>query len=727
MASEQERWLAGVRKAERFMLAWAKRDVSTMFIRWRMHTDECTRQRRMVSRCVARMQHRSLASSMNRWSLATAKLQRERVIVRRALEKLKRREMASAFYEWSDLMSDKRMYVDKVSVAERFLMAFTRRTQFRAFNRWREAARKLRTDSVKVARCIQKMTRNACASAFLEWVELVEAKRKVAREAEQAQVLYEAKVKRARAVHPAVEAAEHRRRVFPVAQTFACSRGDRARLRKAVSRMLNRRAFAVFNAWVDLVEENTRRRQVLAWTVGRISRLSTSVAFEAWRECVQRAVTEQERWLAGVRKAERFILIWRKRDVSKMFIRWRSQSNERSKQRRIVSRVVARLQHRSLSSSFNRWTQETAKLRRDRVIVRRALERMTRREMATAFYEWRRVTSGALDWTQKLAAHGRFVGALRHRELFRAFNRWREAARKLRTDSVKVARCIQKMTRNACASAFLEWVELVEAKRKVAREAKQAQVLYEAKVKRAERFILRWKQQSFADAFFQWRINVRVCREESARVQLVVSRMLNRRAYAAFNRWLALVEENTRKRQMLAWTVGRISRPSTSAAFEAWRDMVEARKAEVASEQERWLAGVRKAERFMLAWAKRDVSTMFIRWRMHTVECKRQRRIVSRCVARAAPLAGLVFQPMDARDGEVAARSCRRAPRARADETQVARLRVLRVERLDGRPTPIRREGGDRRPVRWRDAPPRRRQRVPAAGATRRASSSGTP
>ena len=169
---------------------------------------------------MARMQHRSLASSMNRWSLATAKLQRARDR-RRALEKLKRREMASAFYEWSDLMSDKRMYVDKVSVAERFLMAFTRRTQFRAFNRWREAARKLRTDSVKVARCIQKMTRNACASAFLEWVELVEAKRKVAREAEQAQVLYEAKVKRAERFIAAVEAAEHRRRVFPVANRRA--------------------------------------------------------------------------------------------------------------------------------------------------------------------------------------------------------------------------------------------------------------------------------------------------------------------------------------------------------------------------------------------------------------------------------------------------------------------------------------------------------------------------
>ena len=79
------------------------------------------------------------------------------------------------------------------------------------------------------------------------------------------------------------------------------------------------------------------------------------------------------------------------------------------------------------------------------------------------------------------------------------------------------------MTRNACASAFLEWVELVEAKRKVAREAEQAQVLYEAKVKRAERFILRWKQQSIADAFGRGKLS-RVSSAETAHVYARQSR-----------------------------------------------------------------------------------------------------------------------------------------------------------------------------------------------------------
>ena len=984
-ATEQERWQAGIRKAERFMLAWMKKDVSTAFIRWRSHTVVCKRQRRVVSRCVSRMTHRSVASSLNRWSLATATLRRQRLIVRRALERMQRRTLASAFFEWRDLMEDRRQYTKKLLAAERFLVAFTRRTQFRAFNRWREAARKLREDGVKVARCIQKMMRNACATAFLEWAELIEAKRKAALEAEEKQVKWEGKVQRAerfilRWKQQSIADAFFQWRV----NTRVC-REEGARVQLVVSRMQNRRVYSAFNTWVDLTEKNTRKRQMLGWAIGRILRPSTSGAFVAWRDAVEArkadAATEQTRWLAGIRKAERFILALRKRVLSHAFIRWRlqHQRNEIHKkrvhnvlvrltkrvsykafsawagttwmakrQREMVRRAVAKIskdrvanaffewrnflvaktnfaakvglasrfvnalrareQHRAfngwrsgarkrredvlkvaqcvlkmtrnaraaaflewatlceqtkanesvskrlmettlrramnrvVSCAFTGWAGHAAERRRQRVAVGRAVAKLTRRAIDESFYDWRdavadasrlrivlrrsvmklstrlvyaafsgwahrarfnsrnrrlmancvtrlssRVASAALGgwldavatkrrhrtlcgkalvrltqrtvfaafsvWVDELnrarlaelgkrsvaaneakitrfaqvwrhrafsfayvrwrdatkrnvvtrrrfslvllrltnrvviaawnawtvatvehkanrhAAHRvvaamtrdvtrlglygwrdhvrdekvfrarakkveRFLVAFTRRTQFRAFNRWREVAHKLRADTVKVARCIQKMTRNACATAFLEWAELIEAKRKAALEAEEKQVKWEGKVQRAERFILRWKQQSIADAFFQWRMNTRVCREESARVQLVVSRMLNRRAFSAFNAWVDLVEENTRKRQMLAWTVGRISRPSASGAFVAWRDAVEARKADAATEQERWQAGIRKAERFMLAWMKKDVSTAFIRWRSHTVVCKRQRRVVSRCVSR---------------------------------------------------------------------------------------------
>jgi hypothetical protein len=107
-------------------------------------------------------------------------------------------------YGWRDHVRDEKVFRARAKKVERFLVAFTRRTQFRAFNRWREVAHKLRADTVKVARCIQKMTRNACATAFLEWTEYVEAKRKAAlevlekqAEAEAAQTQWQAKVQRA--------------------------------------------------------------------------------------------------------------------------------------------------------------------------------------------------------------------------------------------------------------------------------------------------------------------------------------------------------------------------------------------------------------------------------------------------------------------------------------------------------------------------------------------------
>ena len=605
VASEQERWLAGVRKAERFMLAWAKRDVSTMFIRWRMHTVECKKQRRIVSRCVARMQHRSLASSMNRWSLATAKLQRERVIVRRALEKLKRREMASAFYEWSDLMSDKRMYVDKVSVAERFLMAFTRRTQFRAFNRWREAARKLRTDSVKVARCIQKMTRNACASAFLEWVELVEAKRKVAREAEQAQVLYEAKVKRAERFILRWKQQSFADAFFQWRINVRVCREESARVQLVVSRMLNRRAYAAFNRWLALVEENTRKRQMLAWTVGRISRPSTSAAFEAWRDMVEarkaEVASEQERWLAGVRKAERFVIAMRKRGLSHAFIRWRLLRQRNGILRRRLTNCLTRLSKRTAYKALSTWAGATWVIKRQRTLVQRAVARFSRDRLANAFFEWQQRVRDKAAFAAKVGLASRFANALRSREQFRAFNRWREAARKLRADGVKVARCIQKMTRNACAVAFLEWAELVEGRRRsdiatrrlmeISLRRSMNRVVYasfagwanETSERRRRRVIVRRCVAKLArrrreESFYEWRDAA----GDAARARLALRRSLTRLTqrviYAAFSAWASRAKDRSRQRRLLANCVTRLSTRIASAALDGWADAAAAKR-----------------------------------------------------------------------------------------------------------------------------------------------------
>ena len=315
-----------------------------------------------------------------------------------------------------------------------------------------------------------------------------------------------------------------------------------------VSRMLNRSAYSAFNVWLDLVEENSRKRQMLAWTLGRISRLSASAAFEAWRDMVEArkadAATEQERWQAGIRKAERFMLAWMKKDVSTAFIRWRSHTVVCKRQRRVVSRCVSRMTRRSVASSLNRWSLATATLRRQRLIVRRALERMQRRTLASAFVEWRRVTDGSLNWTEKLSAVGQYIGALKHREMFRAFNRWREAARKLKEDGVKVARCIQKMTRYACATVFLEWASLLL-------ESKRARRVI-------AKFVGAMRHRDLFKAFSRWRTAARKRKVDAVKVSRCLHKMLRHHAAVAFGAWARFAELQLLEKRMERESVERL-------------------------------------------------------------------------------------------------------------------------------------------------------------------------
>ena len=72
-----------------------------------------------------------------------------------------------------------------------------------------------------------------------------------------------------------------------------------------------------------------------------------------------------------------------------------------------------------------------------------------------------------------MALSGRFLAAIKSQTLSSAFAGWRDTHRKLRTDEVKVARCIQRMTQNVVARAFIDWAEKVEAKRKADEQAER--------------------------------------------------------------------------------------------------------------------------------------------------------------------------------------------------------------------------------------------------------------
>ena len=208
--------------------------------------------------------------------------------------------------------------------------------------------------------------------------------------------------------------------------------------------------------------------------------------------------------------------------------------------------------------------------------------------MSSTFFAWQRHISAKAVWEAKVGLSRRFLASISHQALYRAFHRWREAARKLRALDRKVARCVHRMTRNAVANAFVEWAELVEAKR--AREAKEAADTrrWEAKVRRAERYILAMAKRKLSDAFTQWKANFRVIHADRASVRVVTSRMVKRKMFAAFNAWVHATEKRRRDRFIVRRALAKLARNLLANSFVAWYGVGSLRRGAEEEEARRW-------------------------------------------------------------------------------------------------------------------------------------------
>ena len=410
----------------------------------------------------------------------------------RGREDLARRYVVDVF-AWQRHIRAKAVWEAKVGLSRRFLASISHQALYRAFHRWREAARKLRALDRKVARCVHRMTRNAVANAFIEWAELVEVKR--AREAKEAADTrrWEAKVRRAERYILAMAKRKLSDAFTQWKANFRVIHADRASVRVVTSRMVKRKMFAAFNAWVHATEKRRRERFVVRRALAKLARNLLANSFVAWYEVssLRRGAEEEEarRWRENILKCERYVHRMSRRTLSRAFTRWETERSRMKTQRQMLRNCVARLSHR-MQCAFSSWWSITIERRRHRALVRRAVARISRDAMSSTFFAWQRHIRAKAVWEAKVGLSGGSSPPISHQALYRAFHRWREAARKLRALDRKVARCVHRMTRNAVANAFIEWAELVEAKR--AREAKEAADTrrWEAKVAPKERYIL---------------------------------------------------------------------------------------------------------------------------------------------------------------------------------------------------------------------------------------------
>ena len=199
--------------------------------------------------------------------------------------------------------------------------------------------------------------------------------------------------------------------------------------------------------------------------LAKLARNLLANSFVAWYGVgsLRRGAEEEEarRWRENILKCERYVHRMSRRTLSRAFTRWETERSRMKTQRQMLRNCVARLSlnhpgrvqlvvvdhHRATAPS--------------RVGEARGREDLARRYVVDVF-AWQRHIRAKAVWEAKVGLSRRFLASISHQALYRAFHRWREAARKLRALDRKVARCVHRMTRNAVANAFIEWAELVD-------------------------------------------------------------------------------------------------------------------------------------------------------------------------------------------------------------------------------------------------------------------------
>ena len=651
----------------RVALTWTKRNISFAFIRWKNNARAYKMQRRRLESALVRMTSRVSFAAFSGWLHVVERNKRRRTILRRAAMRMSKRLLTEAFSDWCGKVDEKRYWDAMAGKIERCALAIANRGLKRALGRWIEQWKTARMHRRRLATALTRMTQRSMFRCFSQWVDETADRRRVR------VALSRALMRLSRRVQASVfdrwmehtkesaaanlELAEWERKVRK-AEKFVASFGrkilraafsrweamtrERSAMRRkalnAIARFGKRRMVLAFDLWAEHVATLRRQRALAHRVAAKLTRRVFAEAFHDWcsftearREHKRR---EQKEWFIKLKKAERFVLAWRKNSISFSFIRWRNQT-VRSRAHRAKLRVaVNRMSQRRIFAAFNGWQAQAKELKRQRVIVTRAIMRMSRRRLAGAFYDWQRKVSASADFAEKVAVSERFLAGIRSQMLFRVFYGWRDTVRSLIEQEVKVRRSILRLQNNTLGHFFFDWHEKLLAKRAHAEREERERRVWEHKLQRAERYILAWQNRTMADAFSQWRSNWLDVRLERNRVKIVVARMTKRLLFAAWGAWLGTVVDLQRQRKVVRLVLVRIMDRLKASSFYDWHDKVQAKKEHVLKEKEEWQVNIVKTQRFVLAWQNLRMNAAFQCWTSNWREMKRQRKILENCVKR---------------------------------------------------------------------------------------------
>ena len=295
---------------------------------------------------------------------------------------------------------------------------------------------------------------------------------------------------------------------------------------------------------------------------------------------------------------------WTWRRCTLGFVRWRLLARKAAAAGEFLERFARRWMHSVASRSFARWRVYVSDTARMRVAARRVVRRMRSVKLSAAFDRWSESAGDSRSARRKLYSA---ATALRKTHVRRAFRQWSDATETTRRRGHAKRRAdvlFVRSTRAFKSDAFVSWANFATAKR-ISRY-------------RFEKVSARWRRLETVRPLRAWREqarHVRTIRAHMRSTYLADLKHLERGAVRRAMAWWRLWTESTRRTRLnaeakqrtelrlLEVVANRMRRFVAASAFERWREVIRAVRAE------------RRAVKFVRGLLNRRLATAFAGWR----------------------------------------------------------------------------------------------------------------
>lgn len=367
---------------------------------------------------------------------------------------------------------------------------------------------------------------------------------------------------------------------------------DQRRRRNVANRALRKiyfaRLAAPFATWRDYAKKIARmRRALLNFDDRRGARTAVST-LRAWKH--RSVFMKQRRRLAHQMRVDRH-----KTNARRALITWRMRSEVGGKShehvmRCIAVRAVTRMAMRCASSAFDAWAFHVAETRRLRAAAGRVVARWTRAAVADAFYSWVQVAKGKARRRDKLSA---LVLRVLGRQLHSSFMQWLQTVRKAKRDAHIVGVVGRRLNRDHLSRSFTGWSQISGARR-----SHRDRVLAFTR-----RTLTRWAATSATMAFERWRSQSALMRATRQKAERLVRMWRYRDVANAFELWQTHTLAMLAARDSAVLFAVRLMRGSAYRALNGWRDAVAVRRTQRT-----------KVDKLLRKWLNRSVSSAFEGW-----------------------------------------------------------------------------------------------------------------